>query len=147
MLFREGFQVQKKLLAEACNRHSLLHTPPFSLSNVPVKPHSSPGRGPRLHSSTISRSPAHHSRAPKALFGVETSTPGMQLQACCPPALAPAHMHTCTGQTTPAADNLLGLHASVLTWLCRHPVRIHHPDGARQVVYLHAEAASKLTPL
>jgi hypothetical protein len=31
---------------------------PFSRSKMPVKPHSSPGSGPRLHSSTIRRSPA-----------------------------------------------------------------------------------------
>lgn len=87
---QRGLLLQKQLLVKACNRHSMLHTPPFSLSKVPVKPHSSPGRGPRLHSSTISRSPAHHSRAPTVFFWVEPSSLGMQLPACCPPALAPA---------------------------------------------------------
>ncbi|KAG5623834.1 hypothetical protein H5410_009052, partial [Solanum commersonii] len=36
---------------------SVRNPPPFSLSNIAVKPHSSPGRGPKLHISTARRSP------------------------------------------------------------------------------------------
>uniref|UniRef100_A0A3Q7FZ93 Uncharacterized protein n=1 Tax=Solanum lycopersicum TaxID=4081 RepID=A0A3Q7FZ93_SOLLC len=41
----------------ARGKWSVRNPPPFSLSNIAVKPHSSPGRGPKLHISTARRSP------------------------------------------------------------------------------------------
>jgi len=41
----------------AAGKWSVKKPPPFSLSNIPVNPHSSPGRGPRLQISTMRRSP------------------------------------------------------------------------------------------
>jgi hypothetical protein len=46
------------------------HTACTCAAGVPVKPHSSPGKGPRLHSSTISRSPAGHHVHPGQAFTV-----------------------------------------------------------------------------